>query len=296
MSDVVAIAISTLTIASSYGLIAVGISLTWSSLGMLNLAHGITFAFAGYGAWWFGTNLSSNPVVVIVAGMATGAAFALVVASLAFLPLKRQENFPARSLTVTLALNIVGVQVLQQAFGPQAQNIPDVFTFEPFTLFGTTVLPDRAGAIAVATVVLGGLLVWARTSRAGLQLRALMQNPEGAALVGIGLNQTAMAVMAVSGALAGLAAVLLQNVFFVSPVSWSEPLTRALVIALLGGLGSLSGALGAAFILGLTEALTARYLGGQNVLYVQFAVVIAVLLVRPRGLGGLLDEVREADE
>lgn len=296
MGTFVAVLISTLTIACSYGLIALGISLTWSSLGMLNLAHGITFAFAGYGAWWIGTEVSDSPFVVLLAGITTGALVAILVVGVSFLPLKRQENFPMRSLTITLALNIVGVQVLQEVFGPQAKDIPDVFTFEAFTLFGTTVLPDRAGAIGVSLVVLLGVLFWAKRSRSGLQMRALMQNPEGAALVGVGLNQTAIAVMAVSGGLAGLAAVLLQGVFFASPAAWSAPLTRGLVISLLGGLGSISGALGAALVLGAAEAVTARFVGGQYVLYIQFVIVIGVLLVRPRGFGGLLDQVREADE
>ena len=63
MDALVSLTISTLTLAASYGLIALGISLIWSSLGMLNLAHGITFAFAGYGAWWIGTEVSDNPAV-----------------------------------------------------------------------------------------------------------------------------------------------------------------------------------------------------------------------------------------
>ncbi len=296
MESVVAILVSTMTLAATYGLVALGISLTWSSLGMLNLAQGITFAFAGYGAWWIGTNVADQPAVVLAAGMATGALCALAVAAVAVLPLKRQENYPVRSLTITLALNIVGSQLLLQTFGPQAKDIPDVFTFEPFEFGGTTILPDRAGAIVISALVLAAVLWWSRSSRSGLQVRALMQNPEGASLVGVGVNQTALAVMAVSGALAGLAAVLLQDVFFASPTSWSAPLIRGLVIALLGGLGSISGTLIAAVVLGLAEALTAKYVGGQFVLYVQFGLVMAVLLVRPRGIGGLLDEVREADE
>lgn len=296
MDVFIAVLVSALSLAAGYGLVATGISLTWSSLGMLNLAHGITFGFAGYGAWWFGTEVSGHPVVVVVAGMATGAVTGLLVVAVAFLPIKRQENFQVRSLTITLALNLIGAQVLLQVFGPLAKNIPPVFTFRPVTLFGTTVLPDRVGMIATASVVLVATMVWFRRSRGGLRVRALMQNPEGAALVGISLNQTAVIVMVVSGALAGLAAVLLQNIFYASPYSWSTPLIKGLVIALLGGLGSVPGALLAALVFGVTEAGTARFLGGQYVLYTQFALVIAVLLVRPRGFGGLLDKVREADE
>ncbi|MBC8196043.1 MAG: branched-chain amino acid ABC transporter permease [Acidimicrobiia bacterium] len=296
METLVAVLVSTLSLAAGYGLLAIGISLTWSSLGLLNLAHGITFGFAGYGAWWFGTEVSANPVGVVIAGVVTGAFTGLVVVAVAFLPIKRQENFPVRSLTITLALNLVGTQILLRVFGPKAKNIPSVFTFDSINLFGTVILPDRTGMIVTAAVVLLATLIWFRRSRSGLRVRALMQNPEGAALVGVSLNRTAVVVMMVSGALAGLSAVLLQEIFFASPYSWSTPLIKGLVIALLGGLGSIPGALLAALVLGATEAGTARFVGGQYVLYTQFALVVGVLLARPRGIGGLLDEVREADE
>ncbi|MCW5626577.1 MAG: branched-chain amino acid ABC transporter permease, partial [Burkholderiales bacterium] len=129
--------------------------------------------------------------------------------------------------------------------------------------------------------------------RRGLEIRAMMQNPEGAALVGIGVRSTAFAVMAVTGALAGLAAVLLSQTYFVSPYSGLLPLIKGLIVALAGGLGSIAGALIAAVLMGFTEAFTASLLGGQYVLITQFALIIVILLIRPRGIGGLLDETRE---
>jgi branched-chain amino acid transport system permease protein len=284
---------SILTLMATYGLLAIGISLTWSSLGMLNLAHGMTFAVAGYGAWGIGTYLNANPVVVLLAGVGTGALAGVFICAVAYLPLKRQENFIIRSMTITLALNIVGVQLLQAFFGPTAKAIPEVFTFDPLR-FGSAVLqPASAGAIACSTLVLTLVLVWLRRLRSGLQVRALVQNPEGAALVGVDTNRTALVVMGVSGALAGLAAVLLQDIYYASPNAWALPLVKGLIIALLGGLGSIPGSLAAAALLATAEALTARFIGGDYVLMVQFSLIIAIMVVRPRGLAGLVDEVRE---
>jgi branched-chain amino acid transport system permease protein len=130
-------------------------------------------------------------------------------------------------------------------------------------------------------------------SRRGLQIRAMMQNPEGAALVGIGIRITAIRVMALTGALAGLASVLLSQTFFVYPNSGLQPLIKGLIIALVGGLGSIPGTLIAAFLIGLIEAITATYLGGQYVLIAQILFIIVVLLIRPRGIAGMLDEFRE---
>jgi branched-subunit amino acid ABC-type transport system permease component len=146
-------------------------------------------------------------------------------------------------------------------------------------------LPDKLGAIVVSLVLMLATLVWMKRSRTGLEIRAMMQNPEGAALVGIGVRSTAMAVMAVTGALAGLAAVLLSQTYFVSPFSGTTPLIKGLIVALCGGLGSIPGALLAAALMGTLE--------GQYVLMTQFLFVIAVLLVRPRGIAGMLDQTRE---
>ncbi|MFT7533511.1 MAG: branched-chain amino acid transport system permease protein, partial [Gammaproteobacteria bacterium] len=130
-------------------------------------------------------------------------------------------------------------------------------------------------------------------SRRGLEIRAMMQNPEGAALVGISLRSTALWVLILAGALAGLAAVLLSQTFFVNPYAGLQPLIKGLIVALLGGLGSVGGAMIGALIVGFAEALTASYLGGQYVLIVQFSLIIVILLFRPRGIAGLLDEARE---
>jgi branched-chain amino acid transport system permease protein len=99
--------------------------------------------------------------------------------------------------------------------------------------------------------------------------------------------------MALSGALAGLAAVLLSQTFFVNPYAGLQPLIKGLIVALLGGLGSIGGAMIGAVMIGFAEAVTAANFGGQYVLMVQFTMIILILLFRPRGISGLLDEARE---
>ena len=102
-----------------------------------------------------------------------------------------------------------------------------------------------------------------------------------------------MRVLAISGALTGLSAVLLGQVFFVSPTSGVTPLTVGLIISLAGGLGSIPGTVMAAALMGFAEAITARYLEQSLVPFVLFGLVVVILVFRPRGLGGLLEDVRE---
>jgi branched-chain amino acid transport system permease protein len=286
---------STLTLASIYGLVAIGISLTWSSIRMLNLAQGITFAVGGYGAWLTSQQVSQQPLAILTAGILTGAAAGVITCALAFLPLKRQANFLVRSMIVTLALNLLGTEALLQIFGPESKPLPAVFGSGSVSLGGAVLTASQAGTVVASVVILTGMLGWLRLSRQGLQIRALMQDRERASLVGVDVNRTSLAILAVSGALAGLASVLLSQTYFVNPQAGVEPLIKGLIIALLGGLGSIPGAVIAAGLLAFTEALTAVYLGGQYVLMTQFALVILILVFRPRGIAGLIEEVRERE-
>lgn len=291
--DLAFVATSALTLACIYALLALGVSIVFSSLGLVNMAHGLSFAVAGYGAWLAATHVSTSTLVVLGAGIATGAACGLLICAIAFIPLHDKPNFVVRSLIATLAISLLGSQILLASFGPNAKSLPAIFGDQPLRLGALTVPADKAGAIACALVLMGVTLVWMTRSRMGLQIRAMMQNPEGAALVGIGVRPTALVVMAITGALAGLAAVLLSQTYFVSPFAGTTPLVKGLIVALAGGLGSVPGAVIAAALVGLVEALTGALIGGQYVLLTQFGFIIVVLLLRPRGIAGLLDKSRE---
>lgn len=291
--DILFVATSALTLACIYALLALGVSIVFSSLGLINMAHGLSFALAGYGAWLAATYLSTSPWVVMGAGLLTGAASGLMICAVAFIPLHDKPNFVIRSLIATLAMSLLGSQLLLWGFGPNAKSLPALFGDAPLQWAGATLQADKVGAIACALVLMLATLLWMTRSRMGLQIRAMMQNPEGAALVGIGIRPTAMVVMAVTGALAGLAAVLLSQTYFVSPFAGTTPLVKGLIVALAGGLGSVPGAVIAAALVGVVEALTGALLGGQYVLLTQFGFIIIVLLFRPRGIAGLLDHTRE---
>ena len=178
-------------------------------------------------------------------------------------------------------------------FGPQNQPLPPIFGDGRIAIGSAGISYGQLGTLVVALLVLGAVIIWMRSSRAGLQMRAMMMNPLGAAVVGVSVRKTGMQVLAISGALTGLASVLLAQVFFVSPTSGVQPLTVGLIISLAGGLGSIPGTVAAAGLIGLAEALTARYLQQSLVPFVLFGIVLLILTFRPRGLGGLLEDVRE---
>ncbi|MEX0340607.1 MAG: branched-chain amino acid ABC transporter permease [Arenibacterium sp.] len=299
-----------LNLAAIYALMAVGISILWSSVGIINMAHGATFAVSGYAAWVVTGAL--KPVIATAlgnSGLATlamagtlvgtaliaGAVCGIIIYLLAFLPIHDKPNFPVRALIITLGLNIATVQGLLWFFGPRNQGLPKIFGFGRWEVFGTRIRYDQAGTIIGAALVMALTLAWLRYSRRGLEVRAMMQNAEGAAYSGISRQATALPVLMLTGALAGMAAALLSQTIFVSPTAGVIPLVKGLTIALLGGLGSVSGALIAALLIGFLEAIIGAipFLGQRYVLFGTFLFIIAVLIIRPRGIGGLLDDTRE---
>jgi len=294
------ILISALVLGSVYGLVAIGISFTWASIGMLNLAQGFIFTAGGYSAYLFAQAAEARglegpllSIGLLLSGMIGAAIVGFLVGGIAFAPLQDRPNFRTRSLIATLAISLIGTQVWLLIFGPQNKPLPPIFGSGSLEIAGATISYSQLGAIVVAALMLGALIVWMRFSRAGLQMRAMMMNPLGAAVVGVSVRVTGMRVLAISGAFSGLASVLLAQVFFVSPTSGVQPLTVGLIISLAGGLGSLPGTVIAAGLIGLAEAVTARYLQQSLVPFVLFGIVVLILIFRPRGLGGLLEDVRE---
>jgi branched-chain amino acid transport system permease protein len=283
-----------ITLACIYGTLAIGLSITWSSVGLINMAYGFIFALSGYGAWLASQYVSANGFVVMGAGILTGAAGGLLVCLLAFIPIHDKPNFTVRGMIATLAISLVGNQVLLWYFGPRAKSLPPLFGNWKLDILGVVMTADKLGAVVASVVLLTAVLTWMRSSRRGLEIRAMMMNPHAASMVGIGVRRTGLYVMAMTGGLAGLASVLLSQTYYVGPFAGITPMIKGLAVALCGGLGSVLGAVIAAVILGFNEALTSVALGGQYVLITQFALIIVILLVRPRGIAGILDKAREA--
>jgi branched-chain amino acid transport system permease protein len=284
--------VTAINLAAIYGLLGVGISLTWAGLGFLNLAHGVTFAAAGYGAWLAQENISDHASVIFLGGIVFGLVAGAIIWLTVFLPLDGRPNWDFRSIIASLGLSIIGVNVYLLVFGPQRKSIDFLFGTTRFELAGTTITADKSGAIISASVVMILVVVGLITTKIGLGVRALTQNAEGAALVGIGRKQAAFAILTVSGALAGFAAVLLSQIFYPEPNIGYLPLLKGLIVALLGGLGSVLGTVIAALLVAATEAVTVHYLDASWVLLTQFGLIALVLLVRPRGVAGILEATR----
>lgn len=285
---------NSVVLACIYGTLAIGISITWSSLGLLNLAYGFIFTLAGYATWVFSQKYPDCGPVLLAVGVLAGALGGIMVCALAFIPIHDKPNFTIRGLIATLAISLLGAQSLLWWFGPRAKTLPDIFGDWKISLSGMVLTADKVGNVLTSILMLMAVVRWMRGSRRGLEIRAMMMNPNAASLVGIGVRRTSFYVMAITGGLAGLAAVLLSQTYYISPFGGLTPMIKGVSIALCGGLGSVRGAVIAAILIALNETITTVTIGGRYILITQFLFIIAILVIRPRGIAGILDKAREA--
>ena len=266
-----------------YLLIALGLSLIFSLGGIVNLAHGAFYAIGAYLTvvlaehFGFGGALVLSPVAVALLG--------ILIERFLFRPFYRRD--PILSLLLTFGLAMVAEQALRMIFGapPLSFAIPD-------DLRGQVFIGDffysryRLVLLGVAVACVIGIWLLLNRTPFGRVLRAGVQNPDMVGALGISLEPYMATVAALGIGLAGLAGVLLAPIYSIHPAMGQEIITPAFVVVVIGGLGSFRGVVVAALLVGLVKGMTVAAGFAQFSTAVIYAMMLVVLLVRPRGLFG----------
>jgi branched-chain amino acid transport system permease protein len=282
-----AVIVAGLVSGSIYALIASGLSLVWGALGVFNFAHGALLMVGAFAAWWISAPAGLD--LGLFAGIVGSMVFmALAGAVLYGLLVRPWIGTPAVELTVIMT-TVAGAMFLENLalyiFGARLKAIDQVVT-GTVTLFGTAMQAQNLLVIVLAPMLLGALALFLKFSKHGLAIRAIAQNDEAARLLGIRVELTYLLTFAVSALLAGIAGVMIGGLFSITPSMGSDPLLRAFLVVVLGGLGSLPGTIIAAYLIGLIEAASSYYIGIYWTPVALFTVLIVILLVRPNGLLG----------
>jgi branched-chain amino acid transport system permease protein len=269
-----------------YALCAVGVTLVFGVLDIVNMAHGEFVALGGYMAVLLINVLGGGAVAGVAAGAVAAFAVGLLIYPLLIAPMQRRlGRRPAGALFLVLTL---GLSVFMQnlMLAGAGGNYFQVASFIPGSWdLGFTYLSwQRLLAGAVAVVALAGLFAFLRFHREGRAMRAVAQNPEAAQSVGVNLARTYSLTLAVSVALAGLGGALMSPLTTVYPSVGFQFTIKAFAIVILGGLGDVAGTLIASFILSIGESLSVLVLPTEWQSAIAFVVMVVVLLVRPRGL------------
>jgi branched-chain amino acid transport system permease protein len=165
------------------------------------------------------------------------------------------------------------------------RTIPSPY-MHPFKIMGASVSFQRVLVIPFAIACIGGLMIFMRWFRLGRALRAVAQDPEAASLQGVNINRMTALAMAIAGALAGIAGGLMSTIYAVTPALGGHLILPALIVVIVGGLGSVGGVTLAAIIMGFVMTFVTTLVDGVTALMVSVAVMALVLPIRPQGLMG----------
>ncbi len=287
LETIASILASGLVLGSLYGLMAAGLSLVWSTLGIFNFAHGVFMTLGAYIAWQIGN--AAGLGLGVTAGIAVAAAALAGLGCLAerllIRPFLGRENVVMLAVITTLAASTFLENATQLIWGPRLKELKPLAD-GTVALAGATMSAHQAIIVVITPIILVGLWVFLKYSRTGAAIRAVGQNREAALLIGLSIERLYMVAFAASAVLAAVAGVLLGAMRPMTPTMGSEPLVKALVVAIFGGLGSVGGTIGGAYVIGMIEAASTYAVGLYWTPAVLFAVMIAVLLWRPNGLFG----------
>ncbi len=277
-----------LFIGSIYALFAIGFTLVFGILDRLNLAHPAVFAASAF----IGIELVATgglsiwlalPAVFVLGGL-----LGLVVERVAFRPLKGRADAHFAGLISSIALGGMLIALLQWRYGAGTRRFPvDAFPDTRFTLLGAQVTLLQVAILVISVLLMVGLTLLVARSRLGRAMRAIAENPTAARVLGIDVDRVTATTFAISSALGAVAGALFaMNVNSAQLDMGSSIELKGLAVIIVGGMGSLPGALVGGLALGLAEVFAVQYVGSSWRDLIAFGLLFTILLVRPQGLFG----------
>jgi branched-chain amino acid transport system permease protein len=280
--------IAGLVLGGMYALVALGLNLQYGVARILNLAYGEILVGAAVLAWAAYTTRGVAPPLALIALVPLAALFGLAIYRVALVPLVRRARtrgaLETDSLLATFGLLFIVQGVMLAAVG--GGYLTYSYLAVPVDVLGSRVAANRLVALAFALALgLALYLLLART-RVGTAIRGLAVDPTAALLVGIDVRKLAGWTFALGTVLAAIAGVLVGMFLTVSATMGVVFTMKALIVVIMGGVGNLAGGVVAALLLGLAESLVATFIDPALTLAANYALFIAVLLIRPAGLFG----------
>jgi branched-chain amino acid transport system permease protein len=293
--------LSAIILGSLYALMAMGLTLIYSTIRILNFAHGAFFMAGAYIVWWlntpesatrlFGTSIPVSglqiplllaviPAVIVIFGVG------VVTQRVLILPLTRKPNPLITTIVATLALGAILESVATLIFGGGRFSYASELVVGDVRFAGLVITYVEILQFAVAIGVLFAVYLFLKKSRIGIGMRAVAQDLDAASLCGINTQTVYLLTFGIGAALAALAGFLLTNIIFLSPSVGAAPLTIAFIVVVFGGIGSVPGTVIASYVVALVQQYVTLLLDPSWGLSFAFILMIAVLVIRPRGLFG----------
>ncbi len=284
--DLQAILLTGLVLSSLYALMATGLSLVWGSLNRFNFAHGVLMTLGAYMAWTVGENLGTGPIISAILGIAALMVVGIFLERVLIAPFADRSDAVLIAIITTLAGSIFLENAIQIIWGPRLKRL-DPLVEGSVDILGTSISMQEFLIMIAAPLLLGALAIFLKRSRLGTAIRAVEQNRDASLLTGVNSLVIYLVVFSISAGLAAVAGIMLGSTRFINPTMGDDPLLKAFIVVILGGLGSLNGTIASAYLIGFLEAIAISILGLYWSPVLLFSVMILVLIIKPTGLFGV---------
>lgn len=277
--------INGLNLGSVYALIALGYTMVYGIAKMLNFAHGDIIMVGAYTLSIAVGTLKFPPYLSIIVSMLVCSVLGVLIEKVAYKPLRKASP-------LTVLITAIGVSYFLQSlalliFGSKQQMVPSVIDMKPIKLGAIELSGESVITLSVSIALMVALTLFIKFTKTGRAMLAVSEDKGAAQLMGINVNKTITITFAIGSALAAIAGVLYVSSYgFVGPYTGSLPGIKAFVAAVLGGIGSIPGAMLGGVLLGIVESLSKAYISSQLADAIVFGILIIILLVKPTGLLG----------
>lgn len=276
-----------IALSSFYGLFAVGLALVFGVMKVVNFAHGELFMLGGYTVWLLLMGLAGVPpwaifvIALIVGPLLVGLVGALLEKSI----FERTAQDAFGGFIASLGLSYVLQALAAIFFGVVSKSLPVMIPGQ-LQIAGGILTYQRLVVILCALIMMGCLWCFLNRTRGGRALRAASQNHQAALLQGINLKRVRLVAMVIGAAMAGASGVLMASIINVGPYMGLEAIWKAFIVVIVGGLGSISGAIVAAMLFGFIDSFASVVGLGQYIVIIDTVIMLVVLAFFPRGLLG----------
>lgn len=276
-------ALNGLAIGAVYVLIALGLTVVFGILGIAHFAHGSVAMFGGYLTFFVMEKFGVPFFLAMGLAMLGGSALGFVIERLAYRPVQDAPHINAFIIALGLTMMIEGINLL--VFGADQVVIQTSYR-GVFYVAGIAVAELRLIVILTACVLIGVITMLIAKTKTGKSIRAVAQNRQAAVLMGVNVSMVSLVVFAISSALGVAAGALIGALLAIAPGVGEGLAVKGFAVLILGGLGSIPGAIVGGLILGVSEAMAAGFISSSYKDVIAFLVMIVVLLFRPEGLLG----------
>ncbi len=280
--------INALSLGSVYALFALGFTLVFGVLGVINLSHGAIFMLGSYSALLLVEKMAFPLWLALLAAMLVAGLIGVLVDYLVLRPLRKRNAPHLSPMIASIGVAIMLTSLAQGLFGAENKRFPVGTIPEQSITFGSVhVTAVQIGIVAISFLLMIVLLVVMRRTQLGRALRAIAESPKAAALLGINVEGLFLLTSFTAAALGGVAGVLVGLSFnAISPFMGQPMLHKGIAVIILGGMGDIRGAMIGGLFLGFAEVMSVAYLSSDFRDAVAFGLLFVILLVRPSGMFG----------